>query len=253
MEEVNQVSLANWRFGSRPITSQDGGDWYEKGGPCVQEGEYSHPDRMWAMHIGGVHPIFHHNIIRCLDRDVFPRQQKRHYLWVPEWTSFHCTGGYEGEKESEGEEGSKKERWLKGCHIPPIIDSRYRRVTLSFTTVVAESWKSLLFIPHIICSALYPFSNIIIYVDSVVPRIVYTEFQRLIESGWVNEIRLVESDPAVYQPMLDGVFNAPPNTTIETKVWGAKGLLSYVQGLEECDTEYCLHLDDGNKYGPKIY
>ena len=178
------LSASEDRIGSRPITSQDGGDWYEKGGPCVQEGEYSHPDRMWAMHIGG-------------------------------------------------------------GHIPPIIDSRYRRVTLSFTTVVAESWKSLLFIPNIICSALYPFSNIIIYVDSVVPRIVYTEFQRLIESGWVNEIRLVESDPAVYQPMLDGVFNAPPNTTIETKVWGAKGLLSYVQGLEECDTEYCIHIDDG--------
>ena len=60
----------------------------------------------------------------------------------------------------------------------------------------------------------------------------------------MNEIRLVERDPISYKRVLEGVFN-PPNS-ISTHV-GNKGLLSYVQGLQECDTEYCLHFDDGMK------
>jgi len=214
-------------------------------GVRIKEAESAHPDRMWAMHISRVHPVFHHNIIRCLHRDEFPRQQRSKFHWVPDWTSYHCIGSV-GEKESvEEEQGSKKvtERWLRGCLLQPAIDdSSYRQVTLSFTSVIIESYKSLLVIPHLVCAAQYPFAKVILYVDSPIQGTVDTDLHRLVEAGWVNEIRLVERDPVSYKKVMEGVFN-PPNS-ISTNV-GNKGLLSYVQGLQECDTDYCLHFDDG--------
>ena len=125
---VDQDALAKGRVHRGPMARQ-----VRRGnGVRIKGTESAHPDQMWAMR---VHPVFHHNIIRCLHRDEFPRQQRSKFHWVPDWTSYHCIGSV-GEKESEEEEGSKKvtERWLRGCLLQPSIDdSSYRQVTLSFT------------------------------------------------------------------------------------------------------------------------
>ena len=149
-------------------------------------------------------------------------------------------------------------------------------VTLYFTVTQSEWWRAPLHIPHLIRNSMYNFAQVIVYVDSDVlppppqsddnitlgdkqllqlnplpPDSKLThELKRLQEEGWITEIRLVEMNQSRYEKILLNVFDADKKDRISPmlayyKAGQRRGFLSYIQGMEECDTQYCAHFDVG--------
>ena len=207
-------------------------------------------ENLRTIDLEGMYAAFRPNVIGCLERGFYPPQQKGQSDWVEDWTTFDC----EDEEAMEIFE-EKTKRWLRGCPLPPITSSTHdemtnRSVTLSFTATENEASKVLLNIPNLICNSMYPFTKVIVYVDTRDARAVgvrgdlANQLNKLMDGGWIHEIRLVESDPTKQQRLLARVFDT--SEPINTHVRGTKGFLSYVQGIEECDTNYCVHFDVGS-------
>lgn len=211
--------------------------------PTPQPSRNLTSQQMWAMRIGGVYPLFHENIIRCLEQDAFPQTQKGKLDWVSQWTSYHCPLVTE---DPEIKSQMTLARWERGCLMSPVIDPKGRNVTLSITTTTRRITKTMMHVPHLICNSMYPFTKSILYVDGEID----SNFIRLLEAGWVNEMRRIENNRTIFEPMMRRIFNYTSQSGEEevnpfAHSNGQGGLLAYAQSYDDCDTEYCLHFDDG--------
>lgn len=142
------------------------------------------------------------------------------------------------------------------------LQSMLPDVTIYFLVTQNDWWRVPLHIPHLIRTSMYPFAKIIVYVDSdILPSSssinnnplppdsqLARELNKLKGEGWISEIRLVEMNRTRYDRILSSVFDSKDSISpmlIYSDVGQRRGFLSYIQGLEECDTQYCAHFDIG--------
>lgn len=122
-----------------------------------------------------------------------------------------------------------------------------------------DTWRARKFIPHLIMSARYSFHSVIVYIDERLDfvnisqtreqdAVLMKELFALKNASVIDEIRIVERDLKKTKQIYSKVFRNSDTANIPRgdTFWRLnRGLLSYIQAMEECNTEYCAHLDSG--------
>jgi len=145
-------------------------------------------------------------------------------------------------------------------------------VTLSFTVTGSEWWRIPTQIPHLIHNSQYLFTQIVVYIDntpssdscaspahplnthdnnSLINQELARELHILKSIGWIDGVRLIETDPPKYVPILAKVFKSDC-PAIDLRM-PKKGVVSFVQPLEDCKTTYCAHLNLGKLLGRSFF
>ncbi len=138
-------------------------------------------------------------------------------------------------------------------------NGRNDEVTFSMTVTPGDASVVGFMVPHILRGCNYPFARKVIFVDSNGQSIADTklekELNKLKKAGVITDIKLVNYSPANIEKLYKKVFGTDFNKTytlhnvtgekvFQTKVYGDKGFLSYVESVEDCvETKYCVHLD----------
>ncbi len=138
-------------------------------------------------------------------------------------------------------------------------NGRNDEVTFSMTVTLDDAPLVGFMVPHILRGCNYPFARKVIFVDNNGQSFSGTklakELEKLKKDGVINDIKQVNYSPANIEKLYKKVFGTDFNKTytlhnitgekvFQTKVFGNKGFLSYVESVEDCmKTKYCVHLD----------